>query len=79
MLKGMFSLPGVDTKTVDGTPDPSADSIEGSFIPRGDQDTGNVVLIGREDNDGFKFDTFHGYVFPKEAKDATISAVGVGV
>ena len=30
MLKGMFSLPGVDTKTVDGTPDPSADSIEGA-------------------------------------------------
>ncbi|RUS40192.1 major tail protein, partial [Lacticaseibacillus paracasei] len=73
MLKGMFSLPGVDTKTVDGTPDPSADSIEGSFIPRGDQDTGNVVLIGREDNDGFDFDTFHGYVFPKTAEDATIA------
>lgn len=73
MLKGMFSLPGVDTKTVDGTPDPSADSIEGSFIPRGDQDTGNVVLIGREDNDGFDFDKFHGYVFPKTAEDATIT------
>lgn len=72
MLKGMFSLPGVDTKTVDGTPDPNADSIEGSFIPRGDQDTGNVVLIGREDNEGFDFNTFHGYVFPKTEDDAKI-------
>lgn len=77
MLKGMFSLPNVDTKTVDGTPDPSADSIEGSFIPRGDQDTGNVVLIGREDNDGFDFDKFHGYVFPKTAEDATIVSTTV--
>lgn len=75
MLKGKFSLPGVDTKTVDGTPDPSSDSIEGSFIPRGDQDTGNVVLIGREDNEGFNFDTFHGYVFPKTAEDANIVQV----
>lgn len=75
MLKGMFSLPSVDTKTVDGTPDPSLDSIEGSFIPRGDQDTGNVVLIGREDNEGFDFETFHGYVFPKTEDDAKIIQV----
>lgn len=72
MLKGMFTLPGVDTKTVDGTPDPTADSIEGSFIPRGDQDDGNVVLIGREDNEGFDFEQFHKWVFPSSEEEATI-------
>lgn len=74
MLKGMFTMPGVDTKTVDGAPDPTADSIEGSFIPRGDSDTGNVVLIGREDNEDFDFDTFHGWVFPTTEEEATITA-----
>ncbi|WP_125570458.1 major tail protein [Lacticaseibacillus songhuajiangensis] len=75
MLKGMFKLPSVDTKTVDGTPDPTADSIEGSFIPRGDSDNGNVVLIGREDNEGFNFEQFHKWVFPAEAADATITEI----
>lgn len=75
MLKGMFSLPSVDTKTVDGAPDPTADSIEGSFIPRGDSDTGNIVLIGREDNDGFDFDTFHKWVFPTSEEDGTIPKI----
>lgn len=70
MLKGMFSLPGVDTKTVDGTPDPNADSIEGNFIPRGDADTGQVVLIGREDDESFEFASFHKAVFPTSAEDA---------
>lgn len=71
-LKGMFTMPSTDSKTVDGTPDPEADSIEGSFIPRGDADTGNVILIGREDNDGFDFDTFHKWVFPSTEEEATI-------
>lgn len=73
-LKGMFSMPSVDTKTVDGTPDPTADSIEGSFIPRGDQDSGNVILIGREDNEGFDFEQFHKWVFPSTTDEATITA-----
>lgn len=72
MLKGKFTIPGVDTKTVDGTPDPNADSIEGSFVPRGDDDDGNVVLIGREDNKDFDFEKFHKWVFPKTEDDATI-------
>ena len=72
MLKGKFSLPSMDQKTVDGTPDPAADSIEGSFVPRGDEENGNVVLIGREDNPGFDFDQFHKWAFPKTDEEAKI-------
>lgn len=72
MLKGKFSLPSMDQKTVDGTPDPAADSIEGSFVPRGDEESGNVVLIGREDNEGFDFEQFHKWVFPTTEEEATI-------
>lgn len=70
LLKGMFSLPGISSKTQDGTPDPEADEIEGSFVPRGDADTGNILLIGREDNPEFKFNVFHAMVFPKTADEA---------
>lgn len=76
LLKGMFSLPSVDTKTVDGTPDPNADSIEGEFMPRGDQE--NVVLIGREDNSDFDLTQFRKWVFPSEAGDLLISATNGG-
>ncbi|KRN88199.1 major tail protein [Ligilactobacillus acidipiscis] len=75
MLKGKFTIPGMDTNTVDGTPDPNADSIEGSFVPRGGDD-GNVVLIGREDNEDFDFEQFHKWVFPATEDDATMSAEG---
>lgn len=71
LLKGIFSLPGISSKTQDGTPDPEADEIEGSFVPRGDADTGNILLIGREDSTDFNFDTFHAMVFPKTADEAT--------
>lgn len=70
LLKGMFSLPGISSKTQDGTPDPEADEIEGSFVPRGDADSGTILLIGREDNPEFKFDVFHAMVFPKSANEA---------
>lgn len=70
LLKGMFSLPGISSKTQDGTPDPEADEIEGSFVPRGDADSGTILLIGREDNPEFKFDVFHAMVFPKTADEA---------
>jgi phi13 family phage major tail protein len=76
LLKGMFSLPSVDTKTVDGTPDPNADSIEGEFMPRGDQE--NVVLIGREDNSDFDLTQFRKWVFPSTADDLVISATNGG-
>lgn len=73
MLKGKFALPSMNSKTVDGAPDPEADSIEGKFIARGDDDNGNVMLIGREDNSDFDFATFHKWVFPATAQDATIA------
>ena len=63
LLKGMFALPGISSKTQDGAPDPEADEIEGNFVPRGDADTGTIMLIGREDVDGFKFEDFHKQVF----------------
>ena len=63
LLKGMFALPGISSKTQDGAPDPEADEIEGNFVPRGDADTGTIMLIGREDVDGFNFEDFHKQVF----------------
>lgn len=66
MLKGKFTLPGMDAKTVDGAPDPEADEIEGTFSPRGEQE--NILLIGREDNEGFDLATFKSWVFPKAAE-----------
>lgn len=70
LLKGMFSLPGISSKTQDGTPDPGPDEIEGSFVPRGDADSGTILLIGREDNTEFNFAKFHAMVFPKTADEA---------
>lgn len=67
LTKGMFSLPGISIKTQDGAPDPEADEIEGNFVPRGDADTGTILLIGREDNEGFDFAKFHAMVFGEEA------------
>lgn len=67
LLKGMFSIPGISTKTQDGTPDPDADEIEGSFVPRGDADTGTILVIGREDNADFDFAKFHKMVFGEDA------------
>lgn len=69
MLKGKFSIPGVDTKTVDGTPDPNADETTGTFAPRGDAEDGMMVAIGREDNPDFDLEKFKSYVFPKTEDD----------
>lgn len=69
MLKGKFSLPAVDTKTVDGTPDPNADETTGTFAPRGNSEDGMMVAIGREDNSGFDLEKFKRFVFPKTADD----------
>ncbi|MCH4170665.1 MAG: phage tail protein [Lactobacillus sp.] len=74
MLKGKFSLPGLSTKTNDGTPDPNPDKTEGSFAPRGDADRGTMVLIGREDQPDFDLETFRKWVFPKTAEEAIIKA-----
>lgn len=76
LLKGMFSLPGITSKTQDGSPDPEADEIEGNFVPRGDADTGTILLIGREDNDGFDFTKFHQMVFGDTAPVTTSTDAG---
>lgn len=72
LTKGMFSLPGISTKTQDGAPDPEADEIEGNFVPRGDADMGEILMIGREDNKDFNFEKFHDMVF-KMTPGATAS------
>lgn len=69
MLKGKFSLPGVDTKTVDGAPDPAADESTGTFAPRGEADDGVMVVIGREDSEEFDLNMFKAAVFPKTKDD----------
>lgn len=76
LLKGMFSLPGITSKTQDGSPDPEADEIEGNFVPRGDADTGTILLIGREDNDDFDFTKFHQMVFGDTAPVTTPTDAG---
>ena len=76
LLKGMFALPGISTKTQDGAPDPDADEIEGNFVPRGDADTGTILVIGREDNDGFDFTKFHQMVFGEDAPVTTPTDAG---
>lgn len=77
MLKGMFALPGLNSKTQDGAPDPETDEIVGNFIPRGEKET--VVLVGRSDNEGFDFDTFRKAVFPTSDADAkALETAGIG-
>ena len=75
MLKGMFSLPDYTSKTQDGAPDPDAAEIVGNFVARGAEET--ILLIGREDNADFDFDTFHKAVFPTSQSDvdALLNAV----
>ena len=63
LLKGKFNLPGFEASTIDGAPDPKADSIEGSFVARGGGE-GTVLLIGREDADDFQLAEFKKMVFP---------------
>lgn len=65
LLKGKFSIPGLDASTKEGSPDAKADSTTGQFVARGDADTGDMLYIGREDNPEFKLETFLDKVFPK--------------
>lgn len=66
LLKGKFSLPGMDLETKDGSPDPKTDTITGSFVARGNEEEGLVLVIGREDATGFNLETFRNMVFPKK-------------
>lgn len=72
LLKGKFNLPGFEASTVDGAPDPKADSIEGSFVARSGEKggKGTVLLIGREDAPGFDLAAFKKMVFPSVAGSA---------
>ena len=72
LLKGKFNLPGFEASTVDGAPDPKADSIEGSFVARSGEkgEKGTVLLIGREDATGFNLEAFKKMVFPSVAGSA---------
>ena len=63
LLKGKFNLPGFEASTIDGAPDPKADSTEGSFVARGGEE-GTVLLIGREDAQEFQLAEFKKLVFP---------------
>lgn len=69
LLKGKFSIPGMETETKDGAPDPKADSTEGSFVARGDAEDGDILYIGREDNADFVLEDFKKMVFPAAATD----------
>lgn len=52
-------------ETKDGSPDPKNDTVSGSFVARGDEDEGLVILVGREDNQQFQEAEFRKLVFPK--------------
>lgn len=65
LLKGKFSIPGMEMATKDGAPDPKADSSTGSFTARGDNEDGDILYIGREDNADFNLTKFRELVFPK--------------
>ncbi|ESV55170.1 major tail protein [Streptococcus agalactiae LMG 14747] len=64
LLKGKFSLPGMETETKDGAPDPKSDTTTGNFVARGDGDEGDILYIGREDNPEFELTAFKNMVFP---------------
>ena len=65
LLKGKFSLPGVEAETKDGSPDSKADTVTGNFVASGDSEDGNVLVIGREGNAEFQLEKFREMVFPK--------------
>ena len=67
LLKGKFNVPGMETSTKDGAPDPKTDTTTGNFVARGDTEDGDVLYIGREDNPDFVFADFKKMVFPPVA------------
>ena len=64
LLKGKFNVPGMETATKEGAPDPKTDATTGNFVARGDTENGDVLYIGREDNPDFVFADFKKMVFP---------------
>ncbi|HEN7964721.1 TPA: phage tail protein [Streptococcus agalactiae] len=61
LLKGKFNIPGMDTKTKEGAPNPEPDKVTGNFVARGTD--GDVVVIGREGVNGFELKKFKELVF----------------
>ena len=53
LLKGKFNVPGMETSTKEGAPDPKTDKTTGNFVARGDVATGDILYIGREDDPEF--------------------------
>lgn len=66
LLKGKFTVPGMEMQTKDGTPDPKSDTTTGNFVARGDDEDGDILYIGREDNSEFVLSAFRKMVFPTE-------------
>ncbi|MEQ9810306.1 major tail protein [Streptococcus jiangjianxini] len=64
MLKGKFTVPGMEMQTKDGAPDPKSDTTTGNFVARGDDEEGDILYIGREDNSEFDLAAFKKMVFP---------------
>ncbi|ASB97348.1 TPA: phage tail protein, partial [Streptococcus equi subsp. equi] len=61
LLKGKFNLPGMETQTKEGSPNPKADTVTGNFVSRGTD--GDVLVIGREESHEFNYEAFAGFVF----------------
>ena len=72
LLKGKFSIPSLDAKTIDSTPDVATDDTTGNFSPRGDDEDALVMLIGREDNPDFFYSEFEKAVFPATDDEAKL-------
>ncbi|WP_157454711.1 major tail protein [Carnobacterium maltaromaticum] len=64
LLKGKFNIPGFDGTTKEGTPAPTTDTTTGQFVARGDNEDGDILYIGREDNADFDLEEFKAMVFP---------------
>ena len=55
----------MDHETKDGSPDPKNATVSGSFVARGNEEEGLVLIVGREDNPEFQETKFREMVFPK--------------
>lgn len=77
LLKGKFSVPGASLSTKSGAPAPTADSTTGQFVARGDDEDGDMLYIGREDNPDFELATFKTMVFPSSAVEGEAQGASV--
>ncbi|MHA2700685.1 major tail protein [Streptococcus agalactiae] len=73
LLKGKFNIPGMDTKTKEGAPNPEPDKVTGNFVARGTD--GDVVVIGREGAEKFDLNAFKKLVFDGVAEFGSTTGV----